>query len=63
MPVEEKESQYIALKEDLKEYGRFTGLCWLIDPEPPAISKLPIPTIEEIMYSEEFLQTRGFNNN
>jgi len=47
------------LYEDLKEYGRFTGLCWLISPEPLAISKLPIPTIEEIMYSEEFLQTRG----
>ena len=47
------------LYEDLKKYGRFTGLCRLIRPEPPAISKLPIPTTEEIMYSEEFLQTRG----
>ncbi|XP_044169920.1 uncharacterized protein LOC122953987 [Acropora millepora] len=24
-----------SLYEDLKEYGRFTGLCWLISPEPP----------------------------
>lgn len=51
------------LHEDLKEYGRFTGLYWLIRPEPPAVSKLPIPTIEEIIYSEEFYRPGGFNNN
>ena len=44
----------------LKEYGRFTGLCWLLSPEPPPVSAgLPIPTIEEIIFSEEFLKTRG----
>ena len=47
------------LYRDLKEYGRFTGLCWLLSPEPPVASKLPIPTIEEIIFSEEFLQARG----
>ena len=47
------------LYEDLKQYGRFTGLCWLLSPEPPAVSKLPIPTIEDIIFSEEFLLTRG----
>ena len=26
------------LYEDLKEYGRFTGLCWLISPEPPLVN-------------------------
>ena len=36
-----------ALYEDLKEYGRFTGLCWLISPETPVANKLPFPTIEE----------------
>ena len=48
-----------ALYDDLKRYGRFTGLCWLLSPEPPAISKLPMPSIEEIMYSDEFLRARG----
>ena len=48
------------LYKDLKEYGRFTGLCWLLSPEPPPVSAgLPIPTIEEIIFSEEFLKTRG----
>ncbi|KAL9978422.1 hypothetical protein ACROYT_G015935 [Oculina patagonica] len=48
-----------ALYEDLKEYGRFTGLCWLMSPEPQPQAKLPIPTIEEIIFSEEFMKTRG----
>ena len=47
------------LYEDLKQYGRFTGLCWLLSPEPPAFNELLIPTIEDIIFSEEFLQTRG----
>ena len=38
-----------ALYEDLKEYGRFTGLCWLISPEPPLANQLPFPTIEEFL--------------
>ena len=28
-------------------------------PEPAPQAKLPVPTIEEIIYSEEFIQTRG----
>ena len=48
-----------ALYEDLKEYGRFTGLCWLISPEQPLANQLPFPTIEEIIFSEEFLQAIG----
>ena len=38
-----------ALYEDLKEYGRFTGLCWLISPEPPLANQRPFPTIEEYL--------------
>ncbi|XP_067047822.1 uncharacterized protein [Acropora muricata] len=34
-----------SLYEDLKEYGRFTGLCWLISPEPPLANQLPFPTM------------------
>ena len=48
-----------AFYEDLKKYGKFTGLCWLLSPEPPAVSKLPMPSIEEIIYSDEFLRARG----
>ena len=48
-----------ALYEDLKKYGRFTGLCWLISPEPPLANQLPFPTIEEIIFSEEFLEATG----
>ena len=48
-----------ALYEDLKEYGKFTGLCWLLSPEPPVANKLPMPSIEEIIFSDEFLQARG----
>ena len=48
-----------ALYEDLKEYGRFTGLCWLISPEPSLANQLPFPTIEEIIFSEEFLEATG----
>ncbi|XP_044182630.1 uncharacterized protein LOC122963280 [Acropora millepora] len=48
-----------AFYQSLKEYGRFTGLCWLMSPEPSPQGKLPVPTIEEIIYSDEFVQTRG----
>ena len=48
-----------ALFEDLKEFGKFTGLCWLLSPEPPVANKLPMPSIEEIIFSDEFLQARG----
>lgn len=47
------------LYEDLKKYGRFTGLCWLLSPEAPVGKKLPISTKEEIIFSEEFLQAEG----
>ncbi|KAL9987371.1 hypothetical protein ACROYT_G001665 [Oculina patagonica] len=54
------QSDRSALYRDLLEYGRFTGLCWLMSPEPATVSKLPVPTIEDIIYSEEFLHTQGF---
>lgn len=52
-----------ALYENLKEYGKFTGLCWLLSPEPPVANKLPVPTIEEIIFSEEFLLTEDIKSN
>jgi len=34
-------------------YGRFTRLCWVnMSPEHAPQAKLPIPTMEEIIYSE-----------
>ena len=48
-----------ALYEDLKEFGKFTGLCWLLSPESPVANKLPMPSIEETIFSDEFLQARG----
>ena len=43
----------------LMAYGRFTGLCWLMSPEPAPQAKLPVPKNGEIIYSEEFIQSRG----
>ena len=53
------QSDQCALYRDRKEYVRFTGLCWLMSPEPATVSKLPIRTIEDIIYSEEFLKTQA----
>lgn len=48
------------LYNDLREYGRFTGLCWLMSPEPaPTSSPLPVTTVEEIIFLEAFLQKDG----
>ena len=55
-PVQDDRAQ---LYEDLKQYGRFTDLWWLLSPEPPAVRKLLIPTVEDKIFPEEFLQTRG----
>ena len=50
------------LYEKLKMYGKFTGLCWILSPEPqPAPQMLSIPTIEEVIFSEDFLVLQGIN--
>lgn len=43
------------LYSQLRQYGRFTGLCWLMSPEPQPPKQLAVPTIEEIIFSEEFM--------
>ena len=48
-----------ALYEDLKEDGKFTGFCWLLSPEPRVAKKLPMSSIEEIIFSDKFLQAKG----
>ena len=51
---EDRASLYSALCD----YGKFTGLCWLMSPEPPPTKPLPIQTISDIIFSEEFLKTK-----
>ena len=46
----------------LKAYGRFTGLCWLMSPEPQMQEKLPLPSIQEYLMSPEFLSLSTFEN-
>ena len=48
-----------ALYDDLKKYGNFTGLWWIMSPEPAPAATLPVTTGEEVFYSEEFLHADG----
>lgn len=34
--------------EELKKYGQFTGMAWILPPEPQKKNP-PVPTIEEIV--------------
>ena len=44
-----------ALYSERRAYGKFTGLCWLLSPKPRQLGYLPISTVEELIFSEEFL--------
>ena len=52
--------------KELRWYGRFTGMAWILSPEPAGKTQLPIPTVEEIILSPDFvasgLQTEHFLN-
>ena len=50
------------LYSKLEEYGRFTGIWWIMSPEPPVSKPLPISTIGEIVFSEQFLKIEGQDN-
>ena len=54
------------LLKELPCYGRFTGMTWILSPEPAGKTQLPIPTVEEIILSPDFvasgLQTEHFLN-
>ena len=43
------------LYRQLRQYGKFTGVCWLLSREPEPAAQLPLKTIEEIIFSEGFL--------
>ena len=47
-----------SLYKELRDYGKFTGLCWLMSPEKPPVT-LPVRTVEDIILSEEFLLQLG----
>ncbi|XP_015778439.1 PREDICTED: uncharacterized protein LOC107356337 [Acropora digitifera] len=51
-----------ALYSHLSAYGRFTGLWWIMTPESPEPQPLPIPTINEIITSQDFLSVQGKEN-
>ena len=44
-----------ALYSELPEYGKFTGLCWLLSPEPKQLGDVPVSTVEELIFTKEFL--------
>ena len=46
------------LYQELKKYGKFTGMAWILSPEPQK-KNLPVPTVEEIVSSREFVETEG----
>lgn len=45
------------LFDRLKQYGEFTSMTWLLSPEPNKENKLPIPTVEEIILSNELVES------
>lgn len=47
-----------SIYRSLCKYGKFTGLWWILSPEPEPVT-LPMLTIEEIIYSDGFLQAHG----
>ena len=58
-PTREERSE---LFQRLKNYGKFTGLYWLMSPEPQTQSKsLPVATVEDVIFQEEFLQLQGLH--
>ena len=45
-----------ALYADLCQYGRFTGLWWLLNPEPPKQNVLSVPLVKELAFSKEVIE-------
>ena len=43
------------LLKELRWYGRFTGMAWMLSPEPAGKTQLPIPTVEDIILSPDFV--------
>ena len=43
------------LYRQLRQYEKFTGVCWLLSREPEPAAQLPLKPMEEIIFSEGFL--------
>ena len=66
-PLSEKKKDYSPLScapkskdqerlyRQLRQYGKFTGVCWLLSREPEPAAQLRLKTIEQIIFSEGFL--------
>ena len=46
-----------ALYSERRAYGKFTGLCWLLSPEPRQLGDLPISTVEELIFPKKWFLT------
>ena len=44
------------LYKELRKYGQFTGMAWILSPEPESEMHLPIRLVEQLILSPEFLQ-------
>lgn len=47
------------LSKELSCHGRFTGIAWILSPEPPGKTQLPLPTVEEIILSPDWTTNRS----
>lgn len=45
------------LFDRLKQFGEFTGITWLLCPEPNKESTLPIPAVKDIILSKDFIES------
>ena len=45
---EDREALYL----ELRAYGKFTGLCWLLSPKPKQQGDLPVSIVEELIFPE-----------
>ena len=50
-----------ALYADLCQYGRFTGLWWLLNPEPPKQNVVSVPLVKEIAFSKEVIESSSLS--
>jgi len=57
-PLEKEVEQAKAVfYNDLKAYSQFTGLGWILSPEPKRDQTLPIKTVDDILKSTSFVQS------
>ena len=55
-PIAQEDRKWF--QDELKRYGKFTAMAWIMSPEPPRVC-LPVPTIENLILSKEFIEWEG----